>query len=473
MSTRKVKVAIIGAGTAGLTARREVEKLTDDYVVIDDGILGTTCARVGCMPSKVLIQVANDFHRRKVYAQEGILGSENLSLDPVKVMEHVRSLRDRFVRGVMKGMENWQGNHFIAKRARFIDENTLDLGDEKVIADKIIIATGSSPIFPGPWKAFSKYFIDTDAFFEQKTFPQKIAVIGLGVIGIELGQALHRLGFDVVGIGKGLSIGGITDPVLQSYVQKKLSEEMKLSFEGVTEVSEQDGKLLLKTPEGDHLVDQALLAMGRKPNLSNLGLESLNLKLDQRGIPIFDKNTLQIPGHSIFIAGDVNGERPILHEASDQGRIAGYNVLRDTPQCFQQRTSLGITFSSPNIATVGLKHQELLEQGFDFAVGEVSFEGQGRSIVMLSEKGLMRIYGEKGTGRLLGAEMFAPAGEHMAHLIAWAISMGMTAQQVLAMPFYHPVVEEGLRTAIRGLAKTSAAPKNALEVLRCQDHLIR
>ena len=129
-------VAIIGAGTSGLSARREVARLTDNYVVIDDGELGTTCARVGCMPSKVLIQVAEDYYRRAHYDAIGITGGDRLGIDTAQVMTHVRSLRDRFVRGVLGDMEEWVDDYLIRKRARFIDPNTLDLGDEQIRAER-------------------------------------------------------------------------------------------------------------------------------------------------------------------------------------------------------------------------------------------------------------------------------------------------------------------------------------------------
>ena len=125
-------VVIIGAGTAGLSARKVVSKYTQSYVIVDDGILGTTCARVGCMPSKAFIQIANDFHRRTSFQETGIDGSELLKIDSKKVMSHTRKLRDRFVRSVLGGMEEWKNEHFIGKRARFIDKNVIALGDEKI-----------------------------------------------------------------------------------------------------------------------------------------------------------------------------------------------------------------------------------------------------------------------------------------------------------------------------------------------------
>jgi dihydrolipoamide dehydrogenase len=161
-----------------------------------------------------------------------------------------------------------------------------------------------------------------------------------------------------------------------------------------------------------------------------------------------------------------------LHEAADQGRIAGFNAVND-PQCFKERVLLSITFCEPNIAIVGKRYEELVQKGVDFVTGKVSFEGQGRSIIKLEEIGALHIYAERSSGKLLGAEIFAPDGEHLAHLVAWAISCNLTAHETLALPFYHPVVEEGLRTAIRDAARQVEAPPNQLEVFRCEDSPIR
>ena len=144
---RKVDVAIIGAGTSGLSARREVAKVTENYVVIDDGPLGTTCARVGCMPSKVLIQSANDFYRRFQFSELGIQGGETLKIDRPQVWKQVRKLRDRFVKGVRSDMKSWENEHLVRKHAIFLDSNTLKLTDplnsndeEKIQAKSIVIA---------------------------------------------------------------------------------------------------------------------------------------------------------------------------------------------------------------------------------------------------------------------------------------------------------------------------------------------
>jgi dihydrolipoamide dehydrogenase len=468
---KKYDVVIIGAGTAGLSARKLVDQKTKNYIVIDGGTLGTTCARVGCMPSKVLIQVANDFHRRLSLAEEGINGGENLSLENDKVMAHVRKLRDRFVRGVMSSFESWSSKHLVQKYAKFTSKNKIELSDGETIEfDKAIIASGSSPVIPTPWKPFSKYFVDTNEFFEQDILPKKMAVIGLGVIGIELGQAMHRLGVDVVGIGS-TSIAGISDPKLKEYTINKFSEEMTIDMTGVKELKEENGQLVVVTGTGEYKVDKALISVGRSPNLKGLNLEAITDKFSSRGMPEFNtKNFKLIDAPNISIVGDVNGIAPILHESADEGAVAGYfAVNNDDDGCFSRRTPIGVSFSSPNIAFVGKKYADLENEGIDFEVGEVSYEGQGRAIVMLSEKGLLRVYGSKKDNKLLGAELFAPSGEHMAHLIAWAISADMTVEQVLSLPFYHPVVEEGLRTALRDLMGKLSDSRSPLELARCLD----
>lgn len=464
-------VVIIGAGTAGLSARREVAKKTQNYIVVDDGPMGTTCARVGCMPSKVLIQVANDFDRRHKFEQVGIGGGDALTIDHAKVMNHVRALRDRFVRGVKNPMKDWE-EKLVRARAKFMDANTLQIGSEQVKADKVIIATGSRPILPPHWSQYKDYLIDTDAFFELPTLPETVAVIGLGVIGVEIGQALHKLGVNTVGITTNKEIGGLTDPEIQEYVARKLSEEMPMHFSGAELIGiSPRGKLQVKADDKVYEVDKAFLAVGRRPNVDGIGLETLNVPLNRHGVPEVDVNTMKLKGAPhIFLPGDANADRPILHEAADEGIIAGHNAVYDET-CFKRRVTLGITFSEPNIAGVGKRWRDLKDE--DFVTGKVSFEGQGRSIVKLKEQGLLHVYADRESGVILGAELQAPDGEHIAHLLAWAIGAKFTVFEALKMPFYHPVVQEGLRTALRDAATKIKDGNHGHELFRCSDSPIR
>ena len=449
---KKIKYAILGAGSAGLTARSEIAKHTDDYLVFDAGTLGTTCARVGCMPSKVLIQAASDFDRRKKMAEQGILGAESLTVDRKQTMAHVRKLRDRFVRGVSLGMEKWQAEKLVREYARFTSPTTLVAGEVEYEFEKAIVAVGTTPMMLTAFKGHEEYTLNSDSIFEQVDLPDSIAVIGLGVIGIELGQSLARLGIDVVGIHRRRNISGIENPEINEYACRHFEGQMKLDFSGLTSVAFKDNKLLLKTGKGEYQVDKALLCTGRISNLPRTDLHKLSQSFSEFGKPKLVKGSFALEDQPhIFVVGDATQEKAILHEAADEGRIAAFNALSQKNHYFTPRAALGVTFSEPNIARAGQSFEELRAAGVDYETGVVTFEGQGRSIVKLKEVGLLHLYGEKGSGKILGAEMIGPDAEHLAHLISWVVQSGLNVNEMLALPYYHPVLEEGLRTAVRDL----------------------
>ncbi len=466
MIEKKYDVAIIGAGTAGLTARKNVANKTDNYIIIDNGPMGTTCARVGCMPSKVLIQVANDFHSRKSFDKMGILGADHLTIDHKKVMDHVRKLRDNFVKGVKSSMPSWE-NKLVRKKALFIDDHTLDLEGQKIYAEKIIIATGSRPIIPKPWLAFKQYLITTDDFFELETLPKKVAIIGLGVIGMELGQALNRLGVEVIAIGLGNEIGGLTDPEIQNYAIEHFKGEMQIHLDGATLNSVTENNMLeIEASKKIFQVEKAIVAVGRTPNIDNIGIENLNVELDHLKVPAYNPKNLSLKNYNhIFLAGDVTGRRPLLHEAADEGVISAYNSTVES-QHFKRRIPLGVTFSDPNIATVGKTYKVLKERNIKFIEGTASFSQLGRAVIKNKGFGILKIYATADDGLLLGAEIFAPDGEHLTHLISWGISLNLYLDQMLTLPFYHPVIEEGLRAAIRDAKSKLKTKSTTLEIIK-------
>ena len=449
--TKQVDVAIIGAGSAGLSAVHMVRKHTDNYLLIDGGELGTTCARVGCMPSKVLIQVAEDFHRRTIFEREGIENGDQLTVDHEEAMEHVQDLRDAFVDMVFGSIEPVEeADKLVESYAKFTSDNTLEVDGETITADKVIIATGSTPIFPQAWKTFGDRVITTDDFFELETLPESMAVIGMGVIGLELGQSLNRLGVNVVGIDQHEIISDIKDPVINKVAVDTIGKEMTMWLGHPADITEgNNGKLKISAGDNCIEVDKVLLSIGRTPNLKGLALENTTLELNERGIPVYSPTTLQCGNSNIFIAGDVNGNRPILHEATHEGRIAGVNAASDTIKSFQQKTPMAITFCEPNICTCGLAFDELDEA--TTAIGEMRMGPVGRALIMGKNKGHIRIYANNDTGLLLGASICASKGESLIHMLTLAIHNQQTVQDMLAMPFYHPVMEEAVQAALYDL----------------------
>ena len=475
MNTLHTDVAIIGAGTAGMSAYRAALAHTRKVLVIESGPYGTTCARVGCMPSKLLIAAAEAAHAITHAGRFGVHGGA-LRVDGAAVMARVRSERDRFVGFVVDAVEQWPAEHRLRGRAHFVDDHTLEVdGHTRVVASRIVIATGSRPAVPDPWRGeLAERLIVNDDVFDWATLPRSVAVLGAGVIGLELAQALHRLGVRVRLYGRSDRVGPLTDPALQALARDVFARElpMTLAVPNLTPSRDGDGvRIRCTTPDGqvqEEHFEWLLCATGRRPNVDALALAATTLPLDPAGLPVFDRRTGQIGNAAVFIAGDVLDDRPLLHEAADEGRIAGDNAGRfPDVRVRPRRTPLAVVFSEPQIMLAGASHAELRESGMAFETGGVSFEDQGRSRVIGRNQGALQVYGERNSGRFLGAEMIGPAAEHIGHLLAWSVQRGDTVQQMLDSPFYHPVIEEGLRTALRHLQR--ALRMGPVPVERCLD----
>ncbi len=463
MKTLHTDIAIIGAGTAGMTSYRAASATGRKTLLIEAAHYGTTCARVGCMPSKLLIAAAEAAHAVSAAPGFGVHPGP-VRIDGKQVMARVRSERDRFVGFVVGDVEEWPAEDKLWGYARFNSPTELQVGDTLVQANSVVIATGSTPVVPEAWKKAGDRVISSDDVFDWTDLPESVAVVGSGVIGLELGQALHRLGVRVTLFARGISVAQLSDPTVLEAADRALSQELDIRFRTRIEDVAREGEQVMITSadsNGERRTEQfsyLLSAIGRSPNVGNLGIENTGLELDGYGIPLYDPHTMQCGRSSIFIAGDADDERPLLPEAADQGRIAGTNAaLYPNVQPGLRRTPLTIAFTEPQIATAGSSYKELCaSHAGRFAVGKVSFENQGRSRVMLQNKGMLHVYGEFGSGRFLGAEMVGPRAEHIGHLLSWACQAGLTVATMLEMPFYHPVVEEGVRTALRNLERQLA-----------------
>lgn len=390
MKTLNVDVAIIGAGTAGMSAYRAALAHTWSVLVIEGGVLGTTCARVGCMPSKLLIAAAEAAHAAQHAAAFGVIVG-SVQVDGTAVMRRVREERDRFVGFVLDAVESWPAEHLLSGHARFLDEHTLLVDRHtKVVAKRIVIATGSHPNVPTAWRdAIGDRLIVSDDVFAWQTLPESVAVMGAGVIALELAQALHRLGVRVSLYGRSGRIGPLTDPFLQARTLDIFSRNLPLQMNaGDVQLSRVGDQAVVRLAGNEQNFEWVLAASGRSPNVQNLGLENTRLPLDQDGVPTFDARTGQVGNSHVFIAGDVNAELELLHEAADEGRIAGDNAGRFPDIRAQaRRAPLAVAFTDPQIMLAGQNFAQLTAAATLFAVGEVAFEDQGRSRVILKNQG--------------------------------------------------------------------------------------
>lgn len=447
-------IIIIGAGTAGIVAYKEAIKKTQNILIINDGPWDTTCARVGCMPSKVLISTANRVYDIQ-HADEVALHVK-AQIDTSHVMQHVQSLRDRFTTATLKDVNSWEKSHKISGKAEFVDAQTVQVANQQYQAKSFILAVGSTPSFNRDWKEkLGDLLITSDQVFELEKLPKRLAVIGSGVIAIELAQAMHRLGVETTVFARSEKVGSLTSPTLQKNAIDLLSNELNIKFKTLPDqVKKYRNKVKIEFNENGQsqqlITDYLLVATGRDSLLNTLKLENIDASfLDTKQLPI-DHDTKQLAKLPIFIVGDAFSSTPIQHEAADEGRKSVLNCLnfpKITP--IKTLTPLGIMFSSPEMAGVGKNHKWLTDHQVEFITGYASYVKQGRAIVNGKNKGAIEVYVDPNTHKLLGAELLATGAEHLAHLLAWSVAQELTIHDILDHPYYHPTIEEGLRTALK------------------------
>lgn len=443
-------VAIIGAGTAGLAAERAARREGARTLLIDDGFAGTLCANTGCMPSKLLIAAARahaDLDKARLMG----IDIPQARVDGGRVMDRLRAERDRFVAATRKSFDSLPAGTCIDARARFVAPDRLELDDGRQVAARaVVIATGSTPVVPKPYRDLGPRVLTNDTVFEIEDLPRSMAVIGAGPLGAELAQAFARLGVQVALFDQGDRLAKIRCDRVHEAFRTLYARDVVLHLGcGPDPSAHQQGIRL--TWGGQHQdFDHVLVATGRAPALSDLNLKATGLPLNDKGIPDFDRRTLQCGTLPIFIAGDADADAPVLHEASLEGAIAGGNAARYPDVTPAARPPLfTITFTDPPVAAIGAAPDDCPLNGF------ADYTDQGRARIEARVGGLLRL-GADAQGRLIGADLAVPGADHLAHLLVAAVVNGSTVRDLLDLPFYHPTLEEGMKPALREICKAAS-----------------
>ena len=445
--TLQCDVAVIGAGTAGLAAERAARSNGASTLLIDPYYRGTTCATVGCMPSKLLIAASHAAHAARSTGKFGITVSD-IAIDGKAVMKRVRDERDRFARLTRESIADIPADIRLSGRAKFISADCLELDDgRRIEAGSIVIATGSAPFIPDQFAGLGTRLLTNENVFDLEDLPDRLAVVGSGAIGLELAQAMARLGVEVTLFDLGERLGGIRCDKVHASLKSIIEEDLtlRLGVELEVMVTDSGASIAWTGPaSGKADFDYILVATGRPPNLDSLNLAAAGIALDDNGVPVHDRDTMQCGDSSIFLAGDIANDLPLLHEASHDGAIAGRNAVAFPASTHAQRfTPFSITFTSPPVARIGQSEED------GVITGTADFSDQGRARVEGVNQGVLTLYAAAPDGRLIGADLCTPASEHLAHMLAWAVQQGQTATQLLEMPYYHPTIEEGLKQALR------------------------
>ena len=449
MERMSCDVLVVGAGTAGLKAYKAAVARGADVLLVEKGPGGSTCTRVGCMPSKLLIAAGRLAHDARRAAGRGVhVGA--VEIDGPAVLRKLRAERDRFVRSVLDDYHAIPDGHRLQGEARFTGPTSLVVGEIAIDAAAIVVATGGHPVVPDGLDVPPALIHTHETIFEIEELPATMAVLGAGPLGLELAQAFARLGVEVIVLDSGKTVGGLSDPAADDEARKALSREVTIHL-GVeaTASSERDRARVTWAGDvaGEKVVDLILVAAGRPPTLDGLDLDRAGITLDEKSVPLFAEETRRCGDSAIFIAGDAaGGWRPVLHEAARGGTIAGTVAAGGPPA--RPIPALAIAFTEPGLVSVGVGFDDLPA---DVRIGEASMKDNGRSTVDGEDHGLVRLYGDA-NGQLIGASIVALGAEHLGQLVALGIDRGISVAEFADQPWYHPTVHEALQQAARDLA---------------------
>jgi len=438
---------VIGGGSGGYAAARTARETCERVAIIDSAKeLGGLCILRGCMPSKTLIYSAEVLH----LAQHGSTFGLNIPAATVDMPAlHKRKLRmiDEFA---SYRQEQLQSNRFTLFRnhARFIDTNTIELDDgTRLTADHFMIATGSVvSVPPIPGLAESPFWTSDDVL-ELDFLPGKVIVLGGGIVACELAQFLRRIGTEVIQIQRSPRILKEASPEAASVVEDKFRKEgielfTDTAIERITYGEDQftvrfQEKGRMRTVAAPHLIN----ALGRQPATDGLGLEPAGINLLPGGHIACNKFQ-QTSNPKVYACGDVAGPHEIVHVAILQGELAARHATQRPAEPVNYDTLLGITFTDPQIAQVGLNEIQLKERGIDYLSADYPFDDHGKSILMEAREGYVKVLAERSTGIVLGAECVSKDAGELIHSLAVAVTLKAKVSELLKVHWYHPTLSE-------------------------------
>jgi len=448
METRHFDFVVIGGGSAGHAAARTARETFENVAIIEDGQkLGGLCILRGCMPSKTLIYSAEVLHLAKEGAKFGLEIPE-AKADMAAIHQRKLATIEDFASYRREQLESARF-HLIRDRAVFVDEKTLELVEsgERITADHFMIATGSfvsTPDVPG-LKETPHW--TSDDVLDLDFLPESVIVLGGGVVACELAQFLNRVGTKVIQIQRSARIlkeasAEVSEVVMTAFRDEGLTLHTETSLESVAKEGEEYVVRFRENGE-THEVRAAHLfnALGRTPNSSSLNLEKAGVETSRSG-HIIVNDMQQTANPRIYAAGDVTGPYEIVHIAIMQSEVGAGHAAGKKVAPVNYDTKTGVVFTDPQIASAGISIAEATELGFDVIAADYPFDDHGRSILMEAKYGFVKVWANKATGKVIGAECVGKDAGELIHAMAVAITLGATPAALLQVHWYHPTLSE-------------------------------
>lgn len=446
MQTLNTTLLIIGGGPGGYVTAIRAGQLGISTILVEGQSLGGTCLNIGCIPSKALIHVAEQFHQTQHHSQHSALGISVSAptLDISKSVEWKDGIVDRLTTGVAALLKK-NKVQVINGWAKVIDGKTVEVGDTRIQCEHLVLATGSTsvslPILPigGP-------IISSTEALAPKSVPKRLVVVGGGYIGLELGIAYRKLGAEVSVVEAQDRIlpaydAELTQPVHEALKQLGVKLYLKHSVLGF------DGTLQVRDPNGDTLnleTDQVLVAVGRKPNTQGWNLEALNL--DMNGSAIKIDSRCQTSMRNVYAIGDLSGEPMLAHRAMAQGEMVA-ELISGKSREFNPTAIAAVCFTDPELVVVGQTPDEAKAAGLDCIVSSFPFAANGRAMTLESKSGFVRVVAHRDNHLIVGWQAVGAGVSELSTAFAQSLEMGARLEDIGGTIHAHPTLGEAVQEA--------------------------
>ena len=453
VSEQSREAVIIGAGPGGYVAALRIAAMGGKATLIERGCVGGVCLNTGCIPTKVLLHISKLYHE---LASAGSMGIEvgQVRLDFAKAIAH----KDKVVAGLTKGLNTLlkgRSVNVLAGRGRLIDAQTVGVdsseGVLRLATQNVILATGTVPASLPGIDIDGEQIMNTDQALAMRALPESVLIIGAGPNGVEFATMLSEFGSDVTLVEAMDRVLPTADAEAAKEVGKSLKKRRVAVYCGtkVDAIERRDDKVLSRLSNGQTVeTATVIVAIGRRTQIEDLGLDEAGVQHDGRFIRIDHRCTTSAPG--VYAIGDITGKGPYAHVAYRQATVAASNVM-GVAMAEDYRVVPTVVFSHPEVAQVGLSEDAARAAGAEVEVGRFRYQASGAAQAFGEPNGFCKLVAEAGTHRVLGATMVGLRAAEVIHEVAVAIKGGMTAHDVADTIHAHPSLAEPVAEATDAL----------------------
>ncbi|MEW6417612.1 MAG: dihydrolipoyl dehydrogenase [Nitrospirota bacterium] len=447
-----MKLAILGAGPGGYVAAIKAVQLGADVTIIEESEVGGTCLNKGCIPTKTLIATTKLLHKAKNSEEYGVEISGQIIPNLSKIMERKNKVVSTLVRGIRSLFKNWRIN-LIEGKGMFLSPEKIavkrkDGSTEIVEFDKIIIATGSRPAQLPQFPFDGEHILSSDDALNIKSIPKSLIIVGAGVVGCEFAFIFNELGTAVTMLEIMPRAISTEDFEISEILERELKKNKIKLMTGVKVKgvkSQDDGIHVYLEGEKELVAEKLLISVGRALNSEGIGLEATGVKKGLRG-EILVNEKMETNTEGIYAVGDVIGSLMLAHVASREGIIAAKNAMGGDDKIDYSVVPTAI-FTSPEIASVGLREHEAAEKGIKVRTGHFQFRSLGKAHAIGEIEGLIKIVSDYTADRLLGVHIIGPHASELIHEAAIAIKRGLKTRDIAETIHAHPTLSEGMMEA--------------------------